>query len=153
VPLGSARVHRAGTDVTVVAVGHLVHPALEVAAELDGEISVEVFDPRTVYPFDRAALAESVARTGRLVVIDDSNRSCGLGAEVAATAAEEMRLVAPPKRVTRPDGAVLPFALDLASEAFAAPDALGRLVELPGLGAFPLRIAIGVHFVDYLIHG
>jgi len=41
----------------------------------------------------------------------------------------------------------------LASEAFAAPDALGRQVELPGLGAFPLRIAIGFHFVDYLIHG
>ena len=49
----------------------------------------------------------------RLVVIDDSNRSCGIGAEVMATAAEEMPLGAPPKRVTRPDGAVLPFALDL----------------------------------------
>jgi pyruvate dehydrogenase E1 component beta subunit len=113
VPLGSARVHRPGTDVTVVAVGHLVHPALEVAVELAGEISVEVFDPRTVYPFDWAALAGSVGKTGRLVVIDDSNRSCGLGAEVLATAAEEMPLVAPPKRVTRPDGAVLPFALEL----------------------------------------
>ncbi len=52
-------------------------------------------------------------RTGRLVVIDDSNRFCGFGAEVAATAAEEMRLVAPPRRVSRPDGAVLPFALEL----------------------------------------
>jgi len=113
VPLGSARVHRPGTDVTVVAVGHLVHQALAVADELAGEISVEVFDPRTVYPFDWAALAGSLAVTGRLVVIDDSNRSCGLGAEVLATAAEEMHLVAPPKRVTRPDGAVLPFALEL----------------------------------------
>ena len=55
-------------------------------------------------------------RTGRLVVVDDSNRTCGIGGEVLATAAEQMRLVAPPKRVTRPDGAVLPFArgLDLA---------------------------------------
>jgi acetoin:2,6-dichlorophenolindophenol oxidoreductase subunit beta len=84
-----------------------------VAAELAGEISVEVFDPRTVYPFDWAALAVSVGKTGRLVVIDDSNRSCGLGAEVIATVAEEMRLSVPPKRVTRPDGAVLPFALEL----------------------------------------
>jgi pyruvate/2-oxoglutarate/acetoin dehydrogenase E1 component len=113
VPLGTAAVHRAGSDVTVVALGHLVQDALAVAAELAGEISVEVFDPRTVYPFDWAALAVSVGKTGRLVVIDDSNRSCGLGAEVIATVAEEMRLSVPPKRVTRPDGAVLPFALEL----------------------------------------
>ncbi|MFC8454129.1 alpha-ketoacid dehydrogenase subunit beta [Kitasatospora sp. NPDC057223] len=110
VPLGSARVHRAGTDVTLVAVGHLVHDALAVAEELADEISVEVFDPRTLYPFDWAALAASLERTGRLVVVDDSNRSCGIGGEVLATAAEEMRLIAPPRRVTRPDGAVLPFA-------------------------------------------
>ena len=113
VPLGVARVHRPGTDVTVVAVGHLVQTALSVAEELADEISVEVFDPRTLYPFDWTGLAASLDRTGRLVVIDDSNRSCGIGAEVLATAAEQMRLVAPPKRVTRPDGAVLPFALAL----------------------------------------
>jgi pyruvate/2-oxoglutarate/acetoin dehydrogenase E1 component len=113
VPLGTARVHRAGSDVTVVAVGHLVHDALAVADELADTISVEVFDPRTLYPFDWAALAESVDRTGRLVVIDDSNRTCGIGGEILATAAEEMRLIAPPKRVTRPDGAVLPFAREL----------------------------------------
>ncbi len=110
VALGSARIHREGTDVTVVAVGHLVHDALAVAEELAAEISVEVFDPRTLHPFDWTALAASLERTGRLVVIDDSNRSCGIGAEVLATAAEEMRLVAPPRRITRPDGAVLPFA-------------------------------------------
>ncbi|WP_043475981.1 alpha-ketoacid dehydrogenase subunit beta [Kitasatospora sp. MBT66] len=113
VPLGRARVHRAGTDVTLVAVGHLVHDALAVAEELAGEISVEVFDPRTLYPFDWAALGESLERTGRLVVIDDSNRSCGIGAEVLATAAEEFRLTAPPRRITRPDGTVLPFAPEL----------------------------------------
>ncbi|WP_380281894.1 alpha-ketoacid dehydrogenase subunit beta [Kitasatospora purpeofusca] len=110
IPLGTARVHRGGTDVTLVAVGHLVHDALAVAEELAGEISVEVFDPRTLYPFDWAALGASLERTGRLVVIDDSNRSCGIGAEVLATAAEEFRLTAPPRRVTRPDGTVLPFA-------------------------------------------
>jgi len=113
VPLGFGRVHRAGTDVTVVAVGHLVQDALAVAEQLADEISVEVFDPRTLYPLDWTGLAQSVDRTGRLVVIDDSNRSCGIGGEILATAAEEMRLVAPPKRVTRPDGAVLPFAVDL----------------------------------------
>ncbi len=113
VPIGSARVHRRGHDVTVVALGHLVTEALAVADELADEISVEVFDPRTVYPFDWAALAESVGHTGRLVVIDDSNRFCGFGAEVVATAAEELRLTAPPRRISRPEGAVLPFALAL----------------------------------------
>jgi pyruvate dehydrogenase E1 component beta subunit len=113
VPLGEARVRREGADVTVVAVGHLIYDALAVAEELADEVSVEVFDPRTLFPFDWPALDRSLARTGRLVVIDDSNRSCGIGAEILATAAEEMRLTAPPKRVTRPDGAVLPFALGL----------------------------------------
>lgn len=110
VPLGSARIHRPGSDVTLVAVGHLVHDALAVAEELAPEVSVEVFDPRTLYPFDWAALGASLERTGRLVVVDDSNRSCGIGAEVLATAAEEFRLLAPPRRITRPDGTVLPFA-------------------------------------------
>jgi pyruvate dehydrogenase E1 component beta subunit len=113
VPLGSGRVHREGTDVTVVAVGHLVHDALAVAEELAGSVSVEVFDPRSLHPFDWRGLAASLERTGRLVVVDDSNRSCGIGAEIVATAAERMRLTAPPRRVTRPDGAVLPFARDL----------------------------------------
>ena len=113
VPLGVGRVHRPGTDVTVVAVGHLVHDALAVAEDLADTISVEVFDPRTLYPFDWAGLAASLERTGRLVVVDDSNRTCGIGGEILATAAEEMHLIAPPKRVTRPDGAVLPFAREL----------------------------------------
>jgi len=110
VPLGVGRLRRPGTDVTVVAVGHLVHDALAVAEELADEVSVEVFDPRTVYPFDYDGLAASVARTRRLVVVDDSNRSCGIGAEVIASMVERVQLVAPPRRVTRPDGAVLPFA-------------------------------------------
>jgi acetoin:2,6-dichlorophenolindophenol oxidoreductase subunit beta len=113
VPLGSGRIHRHGTDVTVVAVGHLVHDAIAVADDLAGNVSVEVFDPRTLYPFDWDGLTESVRRTGRLVVIDDANRTCGIAAEVIATMAERVRLAAPPVRVTRPDGAVLPFSLEL----------------------------------------
>src|ERR1700683_1099671 len=113
VPLGVGRVHRPGTDVTVVAVGHLVHDALAVAEDLADTISVEGFDPRTLYPCDWAGRAASLERTGRLVVVDDSNRTCGIGGEILATAAEEMHLIAPPKRVTRPDGAVLPFAREL----------------------------------------
>lgn len=107
VPLGTGRVHHPGDDVTVVAVGHLVHDALAVAGDLADEISVEVFDPRTLYPFDWNGLAASLAKTGRLVVMDDSNRFCGFAAEIITTAVEEMPLAAPPKRVTRPDSAVL----------------------------------------------
>jgi pyruvate dehydrogenase E1 component beta subunit len=116
VPLGVGRVHRAGTDVTLVAIGALVQDALAVAEELADQISVEVFDPRTAYPFDWAGLTASVAKTGRLVVVDDGNRMCGMAAEILAVAAETLPLAAPPLRVTRPDGAVLPFAraLDLA---------------------------------------
>ncbi|WP_329003386.1 alpha-ketoacid dehydrogenase subunit beta [Kribbella sp. NBC_00709] len=114
VPLGVGRVARPGRDVTVVAVGQLVQDALAVADELAGAgVSVEVFDPRTVYPFDLDGLAASVAKTRRLVVIDDSNRTSGFAAEVLAVAAERFTLAAPPRRVTRPDGAVLPFALAL----------------------------------------
>jgi pyruvate dehydrogenase E1 component beta subunit len=89
-----------------------VHEALAVADELEREISVEVFDPRTLYPFDWDLLAASLARTGRLVVFDDSNRTGGLAAEVLATATEEMRLVAPPQRVTRADTPIA-FAVEL----------------------------------------
>lgn len=107
VPLGTARVHREGRDVTVVAIGHLVYDALAVADQMADQLSIEVFDPRTLYPFDWDALAASLAKTGRLVVIDDSNRTCGMAAEILATATEEMHLVAPPRRITRPDGAIL----------------------------------------------
>jgi acetoin:2,6-dichlorophenolindophenol oxidoreductase subunit beta len=113
VPLGQARLHRTGTDVTVVAVGQLVQEAIAVADELAGEVSVEVFDPRSIYPFDWPALAESLDKTGRLVVYDDGNRYAGFGAEVLATAAEEMRLVAPPRRITRPEAAMVGASAEL----------------------------------------
>src|SRR5262249_4794747 len=107
VPLGVGRVQRPGRDVTVVATGHLVHQALAVAEEVGGGLSGGGFHRRTATPSAWAGRAAWWARPGRLVVFDDSTRSCGLGAEVLATAAEEMRLVAPPKRVTRPDGAIV----------------------------------------------
>jgi pyruvate dehydrogenase E1 component beta subunit len=112
-PLGVGTVRRPGDDVTVVAVGHLVGEALQVAEQLSGRASIEVFDPRTLHPFDWDGLLGSVRRTRRLVVIDDSNRSCGIGAEIVTSVVEQVRLLAPPRRVSRPDGAVLAFAHDL----------------------------------------
>jgi pyruvate dehydrogenase E1 component beta subunit len=128
VPLGAGCIHREGGEVTVVAVGHLVHDALAVAADLEGEVSVEVFDPRTLYPFDWELLGASLERTGRLVVFDDSNRTCGLAAEIVATAAEEMRLVAPPRRVTRAD-APIAFAVELELAALPSRDQLAAAVR------------------------
>jgi pyruvate dehydrogenase E1 component beta subunit len=128
IPLGSARIHRAGSDVTVVAVGHLVHDALAVADELADDVSIEVFDPRTLYPFDWDGLAESVGRTGRLVVFDDANRSCGLAAEILATAAEEMQLAAPPRRVTRAD-VPISFAVELELAALPSRDRLAAAIR------------------------
>jgi pyruvate dehydrogenase E1 component beta subunit len=127
VELGDARIHRDGTDVTVVAVGHLVHDALAVAEELAEEVSIEVFDPRSLLPFDWDTLAESLSRTRRLVVYDDSARSCGLAAEVLATAAEEMDLEAPPRRVTRAD-APIAFAVELELAALPSRDQLREAV-------------------------
>ncbi|MEU1246872.1 alpha-ketoacid dehydrogenase subunit beta [Micromonospora arida] len=130
VPLGRGRIHRFGDDVTVVAIGHLVHDAIAVAEELADQVSVEVFDPRTLYPFDIDGLTESVARTGRLVVLDDGNRACGMAAEIIASVVERVRLLAPPRRVTRPDGAVLPFAPALDRAVQPGRDQLATAIHL-----------------------
>jgi pyruvate dehydrogenase E1 component beta subunit len=86
IPLGKARTHREGTDVTVVAMGPLVHHALE-AAELAADeeaLSVEVIDPRTLQPLDEDALVASVKKTNRVVVAHEAVARMGFGAEVAA---------------------------------------------------------------------
>jgi pyruvate dehydrogenase E1 component beta subunit len=127
IPLGSGRIHREGTDVTVVAVGHLVHDAVALAEELADEVSIEVFDPRTLYPFDWELLAGSLDRTRRLVVYDDANRSCGFAAEILATVAEEMPLATPPKRVTRAD-VPISFAVELELAALPSRDRLRSAV-------------------------
>jgi acetoin:2,6-dichlorophenolindophenol oxidoreductase subunit beta len=128
IPLGKGRVHREGSDVTVVAVGHLVHDALAVADELAGELSIEVLDPRTLHPFDWELLAESLERTRRLVVFDDASRSCGFAAEVVATAVEEMTLDAPPRRVTRAD-VPISYAVELELAALPSRERLTAVVR------------------------
>jgi acetoin:2,6-dichlorophenolindophenol oxidoreductase subunit beta len=85
IPLGQARVHREGEDVTVIATGRLVHEALGAAANAEEEgISVEVIDPRTLLPLDEQALVESVKKTNRCVVAHEAITRMGFGAEVAA---------------------------------------------------------------------
>jgi len=89
VPIGSAKVVRRGEDVSVVSLAVGVHRSLEAAAELDREkIDCEVIDLRTVRPLDAQAVVESVARTGRLLVVDEDYRACGLSGEIGAIALE-----------------------------------------------------------------
>src|SRR5262249_5756408 len=85
IPLGKARVHREGSDVTVVATGRLVHESLNAAEQADGEgISVEVVDPRTLLPLDEEAIVSSVQKTTSCVVGHEAVTRAGWGAELAA---------------------------------------------------------------------
>jgi pyruvate/2-oxoglutarate/acetoin dehydrogenase E1 component len=102
IPFGCARVCRPGTDVTVVAVSKMVQVALDAAAILDGDgVSLEVIDPRTIMPLDRAAIAESIRKTGRLVVVDEAPPFCSFAGELFAIACEDCfdALDGPPLRI------------------------------------------------------
>jgi acetoin:2,6-dichlorophenolindophenol oxidoreductase subunit beta len=103
-PFGQADVPRQGTDVTIVACGIQVHRALAAAETLASEdgISVEVVDPQTLDPLDKATILASVQKTGRVVVTDESHDTCGAAAGLAAIIADEgfSSLRAPIKRVS-----------------------------------------------------
>jgi pyruvate dehydrogenase E1 component beta subunit len=122
IPFGKADVKRAGRDITVVATSLMVQVALCAADRLAREgIDAEIIDPRTLVPFDEDAVLASVARTGRLVVVDECPLRCGVASEIAATVAEKgfAFLKASPRRVARAD-APTPFSPPL--EAALAPD-------------------------------
>ncbi len=115
VELGRGHVVREGRDVTVVALGALVPLAVRAAAELAREgIEVEVIDPRTLVPLDTALIAESVARTHRVVIAHEAVEFCGFGAEIAARIAQDSfwELDAPPVRVGAPQHPI-PYQKDL----------------------------------------
>lgn len=115
VPLRKARIHRNGSDVTVVATMRMVHESLAAAEELAQEgISVEVVDLRTLRPWDTETVLESVARTGRLIVANEAPKIGSLASDVAAVAAEEgfHTLKAPVLRVCGLDTPI-PFSVPL----------------------------------------
>jgi pyruvate dehydrogenase E1 component beta subunit len=122
VPLGSASVVREGDDVTLVAIGRMVKLALKSAEALAGEAtSVEVIDPRTLVPFDTETVLSSVAKTGRLVIVDEARECCSAASQIAAVVAEHGfdLLKAPIRRVTTPNVAI-PYAPN--AEAHVLPD-------------------------------
>lgn len=121
VPFGQAAVARPGSDVTVVALASMVPKALQAAESLAREsLSVEVIDPRTVAPLDLQTILESVSRTGRLLIADESFAPCGVGAEIAARVADQGfdRLDAPIRRL---NGAHTPTPYSPPLEAAVVP--------------------------------
>jgi pyruvate/2-oxoglutarate/acetoin dehydrogenase E1 component len=111
-PIGKARIHREGEDVSVITWGAMVYTANEAADALAKEdVSVEIVDLRTVLPWDKEAVLESVRKTSKVLVLHEDTRTGGFGAEIAATVAEEAfeALDAPVRRITAPDAPV-PFS-------------------------------------------
>lgn len=140
IPFGVARTVRAGTDVTVVAISSAVPQAVLAAQKLEAEgISVEIIDPRTLVPFDSVAVLNSVAKTGRLVIADPANRTCGAAAEISAIVAEQAFdcLKAQIIRVTTPDTHI-PFSpaieKQLYPDAAKIADAVRKLVNTKSRG-------------------
>jgi 2-oxoisovalerate dehydrogenase E1 component len=121
IEFGKAAVVRDGKDVTVVALASMVSKTLQAAATLATEgISVEVIDPRTVAPLDIETIDRSVAKTGRLLIVDESFSPCGIGAEIAAQLADRSfdDLDAPIRRL---NGAHTPTPYSPALESAVVP--------------------------------
>ena len=125
IPFGVADIKREGTDVTVVAISRMVPDALVAAEALAADgISVEVVDPRTLVPLDKETILSSVMKTGRLVVADEAQPTCGASAEIAALVVEDEdafgSLDAPIQRVARKP---VPIPFSPPMERFVTPGA------------------------------
>ena len=115
VPLGKANVVREGKHVTVVVWGAMLYEALEAANQAAAQgIETEVVDLRTLWPLDIDTIIQSVKKTGRVVVVHEAPKSCGLGSEIVSLVNEKafLHLEAPPKRVTGFD-TPFPYTLEM----------------------------------------
>ena len=110
VPIGKAKIVREGDDVTMVSWGSMMRPAIEAAEEVRDKTSVEVIDLRTLSPMDLETVTKSVEKTGRVVIVHEAPKTCGVGAELVASITEKvfLSLEAPVERVT---GFDVPFPL------------------------------------------
>lgn len=126
IPFGQGDVKREGSDLTIAGIGWTVHLALQAAEELSAQgISAEVWDPRTLRPFDRTGLLNSVEKTGALLVADEEPKTFGTTGEFAMSIAEAMDPVPPMARVTLMDACVA-FAPPLESYVLPTKD---KIVE------------------------
>lgn len=124
VPIGKAALRKEGKDITIVAYGYMYHRSLQAIEELEKDgISVELIDMRTISPWDREMILESVKKTSRVVLVQESSKTGGVMGEVGATIAEEAfdYLDAPVTRVCGLDVPAIPFAPPM--EHFFLPNA------------------------------
>jgi pyruvate/2-oxoglutarate/acetoin dehydrogenase E1 component len=131
IPLGKADIKRAGTDVTVVAISRMVHQALTAADMLQADgISVEIVDPRTLSPLDEETILTSVAKTHRLVIVDEDNPRCSAATDIAALVVEKAftELDSPIKRVTAPHTPV-PFSPPLEQFYVPSPERIVATIQ------------------------
>lgn len=128
IPLGLADVKRPGTDVTLIAVGLMVPRAMEAAEKLAAEgISVEVIDPRTIAPLDKETIYQSIRKTHRAAIVEEGNKTAGIGAELAAQFQEELydELDGPVARIAALD---VPVPYNIPMEHYSIPD-VGNIME------------------------
>jgi pyruvate/2-oxoglutarate/acetoin dehydrogenase E1 component len=131
IPLGVADVKREGDDVTIVAISRMVHQALAAADALSAEgIEAEVIDPRTLSPLDDETILSSVAKTHRLLIVDEDNPRCSAATDIAAIVADKGfdTLDAPIKRITAPHTPV-PFSPPLEQFYVPSPDRIAEAVR------------------------
>src|SRR5256714_2720549 len=131
IPLGKADIKREGTDVTIVAISRMVHQAFAAADALQADgISVEIVDPRTLSPLDEETILNSVAKTHRLVIVDEDNPRCSAATDIAALVADKAftELDAPIKRVTAPHTPV-PFSPPLEQFYVPSPERIVATVQ------------------------
>jgi 2-oxoisovalerate dehydrogenase E1 component beta subunit len=129
VPLDKARVHREGSDITVISYGLMLYTALEVAHKLSDEpgIEVEVVEPRTLYPLDKGTILDSARKTGKVLVVSEANLTGSVSGEIAAIVAHEAFewLDGPVMRLGSPDVPAAAFAKPMMD--FFVPD--GKKIE------------------------
>ncbi|MEM7041702.1 MAG: alpha-ketoacid dehydrogenase subunit beta [Pseudomonadota bacterium] len=131
VEIGKAAIARQGKDVTIVSLGMGVHNALKAADKLsESGVDAEVIDLRSLVPLDRDTIRASVAKTGRLIVVDEDYHSYGVSGEIIASVTEHniSVLKAPPRRITFPD-VPIPFARPMEQYCLPNPDKIVAAFE------------------------
>jgi pyruvate dehydrogenase E1 component beta subunit len=141
IPFGEARIMRKGNDLTIVTLSQMVQKAVIAAQSLaEAGIDAELIDLRTIVPLDREAVLKSVARTGRLLVVDEDYLSFGLSGEISALVAENLdrlSMKAPVRRLAVPD-VPIPYSRPL--EQFVIPQ-VGSIVSAAKEVMKPVRAA------------
>lgn len=132
IPIGKAEVKREGTDVTVISYGMTLHFALEAAEMLEEEgISVHVLDLRTLIPLDKEAILEATAKTGKVLIVHEDNKTGGIGGEISSLIVEEafFELDAPVRRLCGPDVPAMPYNKLLEKEFMLSPEKIADAIR------------------------